>query len=107
MSLESFNQRWPENVKGKHYVDDTCLDCDLCRETAPENFSRNDEEGYSYISKQAANIQEAELIQESIEGCPCESIFDDGNHEYEMYPNEWIVCHFVLEILLDIISPFL
>jgi hypothetical protein len=22
-------------------------------------------------------------------------IFDDGNHEYEMYPNEWIVCHFV------------
>ena len=25
----------PENVPGRFYVDATCIDCDLCRETAP------------------------------------------------------------------------
>ena len=79
MSLESFNERWPDNVEGKYYVDETCLDCDLCRETAPKNFSRNNEEGYSYISKQPENREEEGMIQDAIEGCPCESIFADGD----------------------------
>ena len=32
----------PENVPGPFYVDATCIYCDLCRETAPRNFRRND-----------------------------------------------------------------
>jgi ferredoxin len=32
--------RYSENVPGKFYVDDQCIDCDLCRETAPANFTR-------------------------------------------------------------------
>ena len=27
--------RYFENVTGKFYVDNQCIDCDLCRETAP------------------------------------------------------------------------
>ena len=42
----------PENVAGRYYVDRTCIDCDLCRETAPANFVRNDDEGYSYVLRQ-------------------------------------------------------
>jgi len=35
--------KYSENVEGKFYVDDQCIDCDLCRETAPANFKRNDD----------------------------------------------------------------
>jgi ferredoxin len=38
--------KYPENVAGKYYVDNQCIDCDLCRETAPDNFKRNDDGGY-------------------------------------------------------------
>jgi ferredoxin len=67
-----------DNVKGAFYVDTQCIDCDLCRETAPENFSRNEDEGYSFVSKQPENDEERELCQEAIEGCPVEAIGDDG-----------------------------
>ena len=41
--------KYAENVSGKFYVDDQCIDCDLCRETAPANFTRSDDGGYSYV----------------------------------------------------------
>ena len=44
--------KYPENVAGKYYVDNQCIDCDLCRETAPDNFKRNDDGGYSFVYKQ-------------------------------------------------------
>jgi ferredoxin len=44
--------KYAENVSGKFYVDDQCIDCDLCRETAPANFTRIDDGGYSYVFKQ-------------------------------------------------------
>ena len=37
-------QKVSENVPGRFYVDETCIDCDLCRETAPGNFVRQDAE---------------------------------------------------------------
>ena len=68
----------PENVPGKFYVDDQCIDCDLCRETAPENFTRNDDGGYSYVFKQPENDEEKALCEEAMEGCPVEAIGEDG-----------------------------
>ena len=47
--------KYAENVAGKFYVDDQCIDCDLCRETAPANFKRNDDGGHSYVYKQAGD----------------------------------------------------
>ena len=35
--------KYAENVAGAFYVDDQCIDCDLCRETAPASFKRNDD----------------------------------------------------------------
>ncbi|NBV49556.1 MAG: ferredoxin, partial [Verrucomicrobia bacterium] len=32
------NDKRPESVAGKFYVDSQCIDCDLCRETAPKFF---------------------------------------------------------------------
>jgi len=67
-----------ENVAGKFYVDTQCIDCDLCRETAPDNFQRSDDGGYSYVYKQPETEEETEMCMEALEGCPVEAIGDDG-----------------------------
>lgn len=68
----------PDNVPGKYYVDDTCIDCDACRGTAPANFARNEDGGYSYVAKQPENAGEEQLCQDAKSGCPVECIGDDG-----------------------------
>ncbi len=68
-----------ENISGKFYVDSQCIDCDLCRETAPNNFKRSDDEGYSYVFKQPENDEETAQCMEALEGCPVEAIGDDGD----------------------------
>ena len=79
MSLETFKRRMDDNVAGKFYVGDQCLDCDLCREVAPENFARNDEGGYSYVKKQPETAEEEARCREAIAGCCTETIHDDGD----------------------------
>ena len=69
----------PENAPGKFYVDDQCIDCDACRATAPDNFERDEEKGYSYVSKQPENDEELQLCEEALEACPVEAIGDDGD----------------------------
>jgi ferredoxin len=71
-------QKFPENVPGKFYVDATCIDCDLCRETAPDNFVRNDDEGHSFVKKQPENAAEEAACLAALEECPVEAIGEDG-----------------------------
>lgn len=66
------------NVDGKYYVDSSCIDCDVCRTTAPNNFEANEDEGFSYVVKQPENDEEVEQVEEAMESCPVESIGDDG-----------------------------
>ena len=68
----------PENVAGKFYVDSQCIDCDLCRETAPTIFARHDESGFSFVQRQPETPEEVALAREAIEGCPVEAIGEDG-----------------------------
>ena len=70
--------KYPENVPGKFYVDDQCIDCDLCRETAPANFVRNDEAGFSFIYKQPESPDEETLCKDALDNCPVEAIGSDG-----------------------------
>ncbi len=70
--------KYTENVTGTYYVDDQCIDCDLCRETAPANFTRNDDGGHSYVYKQPTTDDEVNLCKEAMEGCPVEAIGADG-----------------------------
>ena len=74
--------KYPENVPGKYYVDNQCIDCDLCRETAPDNFKRNDDGGYSFVYKQPASPDEETRCKEAKEGCPVEAIGDNGGPSY-------------------------
>jgi ferredoxin len=66
------------NVDGDFYVDSNCIDCDLCRQTAPDNFSRNEDDGYSFVSKQPENDAERQACADAMEECPVEAIGDDG-----------------------------
>ena len=67
------------SVDGKYYVDSSCIDCDVCRTTAPNNFEANEDEGFSYVVKQPENDEEEAQMEEAIESCPVEAIGDDGD----------------------------
>ena len=70
--------RLPQNVIGPYYVDSTCVDCDLCRNTAPDFFKRDDESGFSFVYRQPITLEEIATAEEAKQGCPTESIGNDG-----------------------------
>jgi ferredoxin len=76
--MASESDKWPENVAGKFYVDEQCIDCDLCRETAPDFFARNEDGGYSFVYRQPSTDDEVEQCMEALEGCPVDAIGSDG-----------------------------
>ena len=76
--MAELENKYSENVAGKFFVDDQCIDCDLCRETAPANFTRSDDGGYSYVYKQPGTPEEEAQCKEAMEGCPVEAIGDNG-----------------------------
>ena len=77
--MADIDAKWPENAAGKFYVDDQCIDCDLCRETAPDFFTRDEDGGYSYVHAQPTEQEGIDQCMEALEGCPVEAIGDDGD----------------------------
>ena len=73
--------RLPKNVSGSYYVDSSCVDCDHCRSTAPGFFKRDDETGFSFVYVQPTTPEEQVRAEEAKEGCPSDSIGNDGVEE--------------------------
>ncbi len=71
-------EKCKNNVPGKFYVDTTCIDCDLCRDIAPDFFARDDD-GHSKVIKQPVENNEVELCIEAMDSCPVGAIGDDGD----------------------------
>lgn len=76
--MATFTSKVAESVTGKFYVDSQCIDCDLCRQTAPDNFDRSDN-GYSFVKKQPVSPEEETLCQQALSECPVEAIGSDGH----------------------------
>jgi ferredoxin len=76
--MAELRDKLPENVAGRFYVDRNCIDCDVCRDTSPKNFTREDENGYSYVYKQPQTPEESELCEEAMNICPVEAIGNDA-----------------------------
>jgi ferredoxin len=76
--MAELEDKLPDNTPGKFYVDSQCIDCDVCRDTAPKNFMRNDENGYSYVYHQPTSGEELELCEEARDACPVEAIGENG-----------------------------
>ena len=68
----------PLNAPGKYYNDLSCIDCDLCREIAPEIFIRDDDEGLTYVLRQPITPEELAVAEEARCSCPTETIGNDG-----------------------------
>src|SRR3989442_14161768 len=63
----------PENVPGDLFVDETCIECDTCRELAPEVFGSL-ECGQSFVQEQPANDASWRRALHAVVSCPTASI---------------------------------
>ena len=65
-----------ESVPGEYFVTEECIDCDLCRQTAPQFFGRKffGNMGYTYVHRQPANPREQALCLSALQACPVEAI---------------------------------
>src|SRR5881409_2366051 len=66
---------YSENVSGNFFVDDTCIDCDLCRQIAPSVFARDDD--HSIVIHQPESPAETHRAAMALGACPTASI---GTH---------------------------
>ena len=76
--MPNLSERLSENATGAFYVDASCIDCNLCRDNAPAFFSRHDELGLSIVHRQPLTPAEIASAQEALEGCPTDSIGNNG-----------------------------
>jgi glyoxylase-like metal-dependent hydrolase (beta-lactamase superfamily II)/ferredoxin len=65
--------RVPENVAGPFFVDESCIDCAVCRHLAPAVFARTDRE-LSFVSRQPASDEERTRALMALVACPTSSI---------------------------------
>jgi glyoxylase-like metal-dependent hydrolase (beta-lactamase superfamily II)/ferredoxin len=63
---------YPENIPGNFFVDDTCIDCDLCRQIAPAVFK--EEVDHSAVYRQPASASEVHQAAMALVACPTGSI---------------------------------
>jgi glyoxylase-like metal-dependent hydrolase (beta-lactamase superfamily II) len=61
-----------DNVAGEFFVDTTCIDCDTCRELAPEVFADNGE--HSFVRAQPATAENRLAALRALVACPTGSI---------------------------------
>ncbi len=72
------NDRLTMNVSGQFYVDESCIDCGQCPDTAPDFFLRDDESGFSFVHRQPVGGDEFQNAMEALTACPTDSIGNDG-----------------------------
>ncbi len=66
------DKRWPENVPGEFFVDTTCIDCDTCRQLAPDTFEDAGE--YSFVYAQPQTEGQRRQALRALLACPTGSI---------------------------------
>ncbi len=67
-------KRLPENAPGAFFVDDSCIDCDACRQIAPSTFARSRRLGQSYVAAQPAGSDGERRALMAVVACPTASI---------------------------------
>jgi ferredoxin len=74
-------KKYPDNVKGRFFVDKECIACDACVLAAPDHFKMHEEDGHAFVAKQPASEEEEARCKEAQEACPVEAIGNDGESE--------------------------
>ena len=76
--MADINKKYSENEPGRYFVDNTCIACDACCIAAPNHFKMHDDNGHAYVSLQPKTPEEEDLCKEAMDGCPVESIGNNG-----------------------------
>ncbi len=76
--MARLSERLSQNAPGEFYVDRSCIDCDICRQIAPEVFARADDVELSYVHRQPVSPQEDERALMALVACPTASIGTAG-----------------------------
>ncbi|HXT61462.1 MAG TPA: MBL fold metallo-hydrolase [Pyrinomonadaceae bacterium] len=77
--MASVALRLPDNVPGDFFVDSTCIDCDACRQIAPETFAEDGD--YSIVHEQPHNDDEMKRAMMALVACPTGSIGTVEHHD--------------------------
>ncbi len=70
-------KRLPENVPGDFFVDSTCIDCDTCRQIAPQVFAEGDE--FAFVHHQPSIAADRREALRALVCCPTGSIGSLGH----------------------------
>lgn len=70
--MADIKKRLPYNVEGEFFVDSTCIDCDACRQLAPETFA--DSGDYSLVYAQPQTEEARRQAMRALLACPTGSI---------------------------------
>lgn len=62
----------PENIRGEFFVDTTCIDCDTCRQLAPDSFAEAGD--YSFVFHQPEDDDQNRAALQALLSCPTGSI---------------------------------
>lgn len=65
-------KKLPTNVGGNFFVDSTCINCDACRQLAPETFQEHDD--FSRVYRQPSSEAEHVHAYQALLACPVGSI---------------------------------
>jgi ferredoxin len=76
--MADVTNKFPENMPGRYYVDDQCIDRDQSRETASTSFTRDEMSGHSFVFHQPDTPEEEALCPAAMQNCPVEAIGDNG-----------------------------
>jgi glyoxylase-like metal-dependent hydrolase (beta-lactamase superfamily II)/ferredoxin len=66
--------RLRENAPGDYFVDSSCIDCDTCRQIAPDVYARSDAAGQSVVLRQPGSAAERHRAAMALVACPTASI---------------------------------
>ncbi len=72
LRMAQLNRRLPGNVAGDFYVDESCIDCDACRQIAPAVF--REDAGHSVVHRQPTDPGQLHRALMALVACPTASI---------------------------------
>src|SRR5690349_10718848 len=65
-------ERLPENIEGPFFVDRSCIDCDTCRQIAPDSFGETGD--FSFVKCQPEGESQVRAALRALVACPTGSI---------------------------------
>ncbi len=70
--------KFPDNVPGKFYVDESCIVCGACEAAGPSVFKLADDGSHDVVYNQPKTPEELQEAMDAMDGCPVGAIGDDG-----------------------------